>query len=211
MKIAICVPHHGDIKAEFTISLVRLVIATLDEEAEFVANGAAVRPQIMPFLFSSSLVQVGRINLADLALAWGADYILWADSDHTFPRKSLLRLLSHDLDVVGVNYPRRAPPYEFTASGLDGAALRSGSGVEPVMTMGLGLCLVKASVFRKLRRPWFQVTVREDGAVIGEDFHFFHSLRAAGFKIYVDHDLSAEVGHVGQHIYTAKNVRPPAN
>jgi hypothetical protein len=50
------------------------------------------------------------------------------------------------------------------------------------------------------------VTIGANGAVVGEDFYFFRSLRAAGFKIYVDHDLSAEVGHVGQRIYTAKNV-----
>lgn len=208
MKIAICVPSYGDTKAEFTTSLVNLVIATL-EEGEFVANGAAVRPQIAPFLLSSSLVQLSRIYLAEHALEWGADYILWADSDHIFPRKSLLKLLSHDVDVVGVNYPRRTPPHEFTATGLDGQHIRSGSGLESVMSVGMGLCLVKASVFRDLPRPWFQVTIRPNGQVIGEDFHFCHLLRAASFKVHVDHDLSAEVGHIGQQIYTASNVRPP--
>jgi hypothetical protein len=95
-------------------------------------------------------VQVGRIKLAELALDWGADYILWADSDHRFPRKALLRLMAHNLDVVGVNYPRVSPPHEFTAAGLDGTHLQPGSGLESVMSMGLGLCLVKAAVFQNL-------------------------------------------------------------
>lgn len=204
MKIAICVPHYGDTKAEFTNSLVRLVIATL--EAEVNVNGAVVRPQIRPFLYSTSILPAGRIKLAELALAWGAHYILWADSDHRFPRTALLKLLGHNVDVVGVNYPRVSPPHEFTAAGLDGTHLRPGSGLESVMSMGMGLCLVRTSIFENLPRPWFQVTIREDGVVIGEDFYFFRSLRAAGFKIYVDHDLSAGVGHVGQRVYTAKNV-----
>lgn len=208
MKIAICVPAYGDTKAEFTGSLVRMVIATL--EAEFVVDGAAVRPQIAPFLYSAALVQVARITLAQLALKWGADYILWADSDHTFPPKSLLRLLSHEVDVVGVNYPRRTPPHELTAKGLDGENLRSGTGLESVMSMGMGLCLVRASVFRNLRQPWFQVTIGADGVITGEDCHFFGSLQAAGLEIFVDHDLSAEVGHIGRQIFTAQNVRPPA-
>lgn len=205
MKIAICVPHYGDTKADFTYCLVEMTIATL--EAGIKSNGAPARPQIKPFLYSTSILPLGRIKLAELALEWGADYILWADCDHRFPRIALLRLLSHNVDVVGVNYPRTTPPHEFTAAGLDGKHLLPGRGLESVMAMGMGLCLVKASVFKELPRPWFQITIKENGDAIGEDFHFFRLLRQAGFQIYVDHGLSAEIGHVGRRTYTAKNVR----
>lgn len=209
MKIAICVPHHGDVKPEFAFSLVNLTIATL--EAGLAVNGERAKPQLKPFFFGSSIVQVNRIKLAATAIRWGADYILWADSDHTFPPTALLSLLAHNVDVVGVNYPRRGPRFEFTATGMDGKHLQPGSGLESVMSMGMGLCLVKAYVFRRIPRPWFQVTISPKGIITGEDCHFFQLLRDAGFKINVDHDLSAEVGHIGQQIYTAKNVKPPAD
>jgi hypothetical protein len=209
MKIAICVPHCGDTKAEFTISLVRLAITTLEAKINF--NGAIVRPEIKPFFFTTSILPLGRIKLAEAALEWGADYLLWADSDHSFPGSALLRLLAHNVDVVGINQPRVRPPHELTAVGLDGAPLRPGSGLESVMSMGLALCLVRAAVFSSLSRPWFQVNILENGDVIGEDFWFFRRLREAGVKLHVDHDLSARVGHVGQRIYKVEDARDDAS
>jgi hypothetical protein len=37
---------------------------------------------------------------------------------------------------------------------------------------------------------------------VGEDVHFFKSLREAGVKIFLDHKLSWDVGHVSEQILT---------
>src|SRR3546814_12174506 len=47
---------------------------------------------------------------------WGADYILWMDSDHVFPAESLCRLWARNVDIVGVNYSRRCSPTAPTAA-----------------------------------------------------------------------------------------------
>src|SRR3546814_18113000 len=50
------------------------------------------------------------------AVMWGSDYILWMDSDHVFPAKSLCRLWARNVDIVGVNYSRRCSPTAPTAA-----------------------------------------------------------------------------------------------
>src|SRR3546814_13800455 len=50
------------------------------------------------------------------SVMWGADYILWMDSDHVFPAESLCRLWARNVDIVGVNYSRRCSPTAPTAA-----------------------------------------------------------------------------------------------
>jgi hypothetical protein len=47
--------------------------------------------------------------------------------------------------------------------------------------------------------PLFHFEV-EGSHVIGEDVFFFEKLRSAGFKIYCDHGLSWEVGHIHEQV-----------
>lgn len=144
-----------------------------------------------------------RQMLAETALSRGNDAILWADADHTTPEDALLRLIAHDVPVVGCNYLRRdgARP---TAARLDenryATDVEPGNGLEPIGLLGLGFCLTRAEVYSKLRKPWFEFARNRDGERVTEDAYFFFGLREAGVPVYVDHDLSREVGHITETV-----------
>jgi hypothetical protein len=90
------------------------------------------------------------------AIDWGANYLLWLDADQKFPDEALLRLLSLNLPVVGVNYPRRVHPHLPTALNLDGQliatteeAAKAGD-VVLVGSVGFGCCLIDMTIFQRL-------------------------------------------------------------
>jgi hypothetical protein len=169
---------------------------------------------------SSSILAQARTRLWRWAESNQADYILFADADQTFPADALLRLLAHRLDAVGANYRARVAEVVVSSGwGLDGQPLklpRRGDGVEEVLHLGLGLCLLDVPAIRsKLAAqaeregrgtyyPLFAALPDPGGArhpngddkFIGEDVYFFDKLRAAGIELHVDHDLSLEVGHL---------------
>ena len=191
-KIAICTPHNGDVKAEYAFSMGKLLIAAqpLHEIDLFGARGSSIA--------------LNRMAIADKALAWGADYLLWIDSDHVFPANALERLLAHDVDIVGVNQPRRAFGQPSTAVIVEDGQLRfvvttkaeaEAGAVQQVTALGLALCLIRSSVFRRMERPWFE---NWPG---GEDSYFFAKLSKLPIPVFLDHALSWEVGHIGEHVF----------
>jgi hypothetical protein len=164
---------------------------------------------IEPFFTSGSVLPKARTILVETARDWGADYILWMDADHIFPAETLLKLLSHDLDVVGCNYARRPAPNEPilpTAARTNGDDLQwvrttpekaKQGDVEEVEQMGLGVCLMRASVFDRLQAPLF-INDWDGEQIIGEDTYLCRKLRAAGIRLFVDHALSWSVGHLAE-------------
>jgi hypothetical protein len=158
--------------------------------------------------------------LVEEALLWGANFLLWIDADQSFPDSALLRLLTLNLPVVGVNYPRRVEPHFPTATGLDGKLIytteemaRSGA-VDQVHSLGFGFCLISRTVFGDLDQharstgqesmwPLFAIEMLGNGTrIVGEDVYFFRKLQAANVPVYLDHALSWEVGHVHQRVLT---------
>lgn len=197
MKIAICVPHHGDVKAGFAQCLAILVGTTVgSSHTVFVA------------FEEDGALDYKRTRLILRALEWGADYIQCIDSDHTFPPDATLRLLAHDKPIVGCNYLRRRCERP-TALGMDNepvetteAKAKSGD-LENVGAMGLGFCLLKASVFKTIAHPWFRTEVAANGELYrGEDVHFFNQARRARFPVLVDHALSWSLGHIAERVLT---------
>jgi hypothetical protein len=209
MKIAICTPYYGDVTASYTNSLARMLLWTARATIHY--NGVPTQPDIRLFMKTSSILPEARNHLVYNALEWGANYLLWVDSDHFFPEDALLRLLSLNLPVVGVNYPKRDSPTSPTALGLDDRLVwttddlaRDGV-VEQVKGLGLGFCLVDMNVIHTLSRetrdgeaiPFFAIEMLSGGLKSrGEDYFFFQRINAAGFAVHLDHQLSWGVGHV---------------
>ena len=210
MKIALAIPAYGDVKAKWTQCLVEMVTYTLG--AKFEMDGKAFVPEIRPFMVSCSLLTESRNRLVAEAIHWDADYMLWMDADHVFPPDALVRLLSHNLPVVGCNYARRFSPTSPTVTGTDGKLVWSPKeGVEEVNHLGLGLCLVDMRAYAVLDEkhegnfwPLFRIDPTEDGIrFVGEDVYYFKKLREAGIPVYCDHELSWAVGHISEQILTA--------
>jgi glycosyltransferase involved in cell wall biosynthesis len=199
MKIALCMPIHSGAKPRFVECLSRLLVKTAN--GHFVEDGQTASPVIESFVYSTSGIAFARRKLVDLATEWGADWLFWLDADHTFPPDALLQLLARQKPVVGANYRRRNAAHEApTAAGYkDGKffpVMPGGDGIDEVMSLGMGLCLTHADVFRRIEKPYFYDEMRPDGQMIGEDVTFCRKVRAAGIGVFVDHALSRQVGHI---------------
>jgi hypothetical protein len=205
MKIAICTPHYGDVTPQYAFSLANMVLFTA--RTQFTFNEQVTAPEIKIMMQSSSLVPEARTLLADRAIAWGANYLLWIDADHSFPDDALVRLLSLNKDVVGANYVRRGRPTSPTAR--DGAGepvwtteeLAKANSIQEVADIGLGFCLISMPVLHILKEmghPLFMLPMSPDGKFFGEDYYFCELVRNAGYLIHVDHALSWHVGHVAR-------------
>jgi hypothetical protein len=167
--------------------------------AKLYAHTCASVPVVTLAMMVGTFVHQAREKLLhDVIELWSATHILWLDADMTFPSDAALRLLSHDKEVAAANYVTRVPPSRPTAK-RDGQCVSShGSiGLESVDHVGMGVFLMRASAIRDLPSPRFWYSTLTET----EDVYFCRLLKAAGHEIYIDHDLSKQVGHVGQHTY----------
>jgi glycosyltransferase involved in cell wall biosynthesis len=138
----------------------------------------------------------------EYAQSHNADYILFIDSDMTFPRDALLRLLVRNVDIVGATYSRRTPPFSFLGDILPEQPTDAPKGLLEMTRIPTGFLLVKATVFERLKRPYFRFRVDEEAGVnIGEDYEFSDRVRSLGFRIWCDPYLSKELGHIGEKSY----------
>lgn len=157
----------------------------------------------------TSLLAEGRQRLVEDCRAKGADKILWLDADMRFPKEALHMLLRHGQPVVGCNYVSRRPPYRFTAA-RDGEYVitRPGdTGLLAVDHLGFGCLLTDVSIFWD-DGPWFAFDWYYDEderkwKQVGEDVFLFRELRKNGHEIYIDQELSAMIGHIGEFTFTA--------
>ena len=218
MKVAICIPVYGMTHAKFTQSLANMIVHSLGADIRD-ADGAPVRLALETFMVSCSMLTESRHRLVAEALAWEADRMLCLDADHVFPADTLVRLLSHNLPVVGCNYARRFTPTAPTAADEDGTlytnADKAEAGlIEPCAHLGFGVLLIDMRVFDALQAheeaqggdnflPLFKFEPTPDKVgMIGEDVYFFRKLAAAGIRPFVDHGLSWQVGHLFEIVLT---------
>ena len=192
--LAVCMPAMDFIHTSLLTDMIRLMHHSMSTCAGF-----------HPIVVRDTILQRSRTVLANAALEnERVSHVLFVDTDMHFPPDVAERLIKHDKDIIGVNYRHRRPGVDSTARGLDDQWVDSGSreGIEQVLHTGTGMLLVKRQVFEKLPKPWFETTYREKhDDWMGEDVFFCTMARVHGFDIWVDHDLSKEVTHIGQFEY----------
>lgn len=195
MNLAICIPARDEVCSGFAKDL-----------AVLSAQWYAAVPPGSKFdihMISGTLIADQRMKLARMSLDGGADYLLFLDSDMRFPANVVHQLLKHDKPIVAANYATRRLPVKTVAfknfQKLEYVKTSADSnGLEEVDAVGMGCMLVKADVFRAMPMPWFQIGYSPDWkAFIGEDMYFCREAQKAGFKVYIDHDLSKQVRHIG--------------
>lgn len=160
-----------------------------------------------------SLITVGRNNCVQLAQKDHCTHLLYLDSDMVFPSDTLKRLLAHEKDVVGATYHRRTPPFDLhgiTAEGKKPDLTQPG--LEEMHFMPTGCLLIAMPVFERLRKPYFrELSDEKSGKIMGEDYAFSLCARMVGFQLWLDRDLSREIGHIGQQVWFPPNGKRPAN
>lgn len=205
MKVAICVPCRDEVMSGFCFDLARLV----GYEAKRGQN------EIQLLQMPGTLIFTQREKLAQEALEWGADQVLWIDSDQRFPADTLEILQARQVPICGVNATTRREPILPTAlnlkieremlNGKPGepkqvwhkVESRGKNGIEQVTAVGFAVTLVNREVFEKIPKPWFDVIWTDHGNVIGEDVTFCVRCMENNIPVFVDHELSMHIGHIG--------------
>lgn len=200
MKVAVCISSGGMVHASFAVCLAALVAAT-----------AAAGVPLTIVNAESSLNMVNREYAVVQARKQGCTHAFLVDSDMAFPSNALLRLIVADRDIVGSLYARRVHPHATLGRLVDPTT--SAAPLAEAEEMGIGLVLVKLSVFDTLPRPYFRCPPVERvdapefegmdltgigaGDTIDDSIWFSKAMRRAGRKLWVDQALTLEVGHTG--------------
>ena len=198
MRLVIGGPTLATVPARFALDLAALYHRTVQS---FLHDGPWMSATLG--FIQSTYVHVGREAVLAGALERDATHVLWLDTDMTFPAETAIRLARWHRPIVACNCVMRDPRILFTAE-RDNARIETrpdSTGLEAVDSIGLAVLLMRTDVVANLPRPWFQHGRTDAGVDIGEDRMFCRALRAAGHEIWIDHDLSKEIGHIGQHTF----------
>ena len=198
-RVMIAVPCGTMVHTDFSASLALLVGYT-----------TYVKPDIELPLFTvqGTYLPRARAALVNAALERECTHLLWLDADMRFPKDALLRLLAHNVPLVGANYATRQMPIEPTAQGFEGEPVIGGEGLVDVKYCGMGVMLTETAVFRKIGKPYFAIGYnRAADDYAGEDTFFCEAARRHGFRVQVDARLSEEVEHCGALRYTMAHAR----
>lgn len=191
--VSLSIPSRDEWKAVFGYSLLRMFISTQTAQQ----NLRMCRGSVIPS---------NRNTLVKKALEDGATHVMFIDTDMVFPADTLDRMLAHGKPIVMANCcVRSLNPAKATAQ-RNGRVVwtdRGTKGLEEVDRCGFGVALVDIEVFKALKKPWFEfpyLPERDDYG--GEDVYFCDKAREAGYQIFIDHDLSWQIGHCGDIHYS---------
>jgi GT2 family glycosyltransferase len=180
-KIAIGIPCMGSLPVEFFNSFIAL----------------RKPPATATVMSDAKPLDLARERIVEAALQYGADYLLFLDSDTLPPADALEKMLSRGGDIVGGLYFQRFPPFKPLLLRANDKGTYNyvwewpENSVVEVDATGLGCVLIKTDVFKKIERPWFQFGTFPDGRPLSEDYYFCKKARAAGYKILVDTSIHA--------------------
>jgi len=203
VKVMVAIPTGGHPRWEFCHDLANFIGFTT---LKLVATG---KVDLALSWVSGCYVAVNRNDLAVMALEQNATHILYLDDDMRFPPWSLEQLLARHTDIVGVNYTtRKLPIRPVTLNNIDwdDGTIPSdvvwtppgATGLQEVDALGGGVLLVNTDVFIKVDYPFFEQWYDQKRLRnVGEDVDFCKKAQDAGYKVYIDHDLSHHVRHIG--------------
>ena len=210
-NLAVAIPHTGTVVTELALCLTQLALAMYKRPIPgYNGVGMAIMAK------KTSLLPKSRQELVEEALAAKCTHLLFIDSDQTFPGSLVHRLARHGKQVIGCNIATKCFPSDPTARNFNpdwygGDVVYSGGkrGVEQVWRIGCGVLLLDLEVFAQLPKPWFSIEYNQERKdFVGEDWYLCEKLQAAGIPIYVDHDVSREIGHTGAYTFEHKDIVP---
>ena len=196
MKIAICVPF----------SHPEPVFLKCLDELEQALKGKDIEYKKFHTFGLTGMVLV-RNELAEKALAWEPDYLLWLDDDMAFNNDIVEKLLSHKKDFVCALMFSKTPPFLPTIKKIvDGDLLGFNTYIDypknsfvEIATCGFAATLIHRRIFedvmfRDVNGPqWF--AEKQFGISESEDYNFCLRARQKGHKIWCD--TSAKTRHIG--------------
>lgn len=149
-------------------------------------------------------VEMNQNFIVKNVLDTNADALWLIDSDMTLIPETLPILVSRGKPIVGCNYRRRMRPRRATVKMLDGSFAKGDEkGLQEVMAIASGMLLIRTSVLRSMKYPWFWNYYGEKFEDFrGNDYNFCLDAAKAGHKIWCDFDLSKAIGHFADEVIT---------
>ncbi len=208
MKLAILTPSCRNPEWEYVKSVLAM--------EEYIRSNGVLGAKIefmgrMP-LWRNSLLPQGRQILHDTSISMGMTHALWIDDDMEVPH-NLMDYLAARLDrpphpkIIGVNYVRKDERAIYTAV-HNGAVISSdppNTGLQEVDDCAMGCMLVDLGAVKHIRPPHFEILWdKKLETYRGEDRYFCNKMARAGVKVYIDHDVSRLVEHIGKYRYGYK-------
>lgn len=206
--VCVGIPSQELWHAKFGMCLLHMFLDAMVKEVPGIGRLQGVRIHNV----QSSTIWRSRQQLIDLAMEDGCTHLLFVDCDQTFPAQTLRRMLYHQKAVMACNIAVKQFPSLPTARKWlnDGPApiftTKESKGIERVWRIGTGIMLIDLSIMKSVAEPWFQVSSVVDGTQYGEDWWFCQQVEQAGFDIWIDHELSWEVGHIGPMTYGHEHI-----
>jgi hypothetical protein len=193
-KLAVCIPTRDTLHSAHAMCLLELVkFNTMNNIDTHV------------FMNASTVLLTQREQLATAAIELDSEYVLWLDSDMTFPATTAVRMLAHNEPVVAANYVRRTSPlkgvaYKSIGNWNSWLSFDKTEFLAEVEGVGMGCFLMKTEIFSKIAKPWFEFKwSSESNDYLGEDMLLCEKIANAGYKIKVDTALSHEIRHLGTY------------
>ena len=193
VKIGICLPLYGALAPNFFINF-------LNRLHDLYSNGRDYSVKI--YMKISTVIDFARNELVKDALRDGCDYILFVDSDIMMPKGTIEKLMDMNTDVASGLYFAKGKPYLPVARVMKGDLHFFLEDFEynkimDIAGVGMGCCLIKTSIFKDLKYPWFKLEWREDKAAngwyqIAEDLYFCDQVREAGFELKLNTGILLE-------------------
>jgi hypothetical protein len=177
------------------------VIHSIIDQFPYIVAG---KHTIQCVTITNTLIHNARNQIAKTAIEKDADYLFFIDSDCVLPTvngiPALQRLVEHDKDIVaGMYFQKRYPHlpviYEMNKIGtFDVITDYPKNSLVQVGGVGMGVCLIKTSVLKKLGPNPFEPMAATPSckAINGEDLAFCKRALKRGFKIYVDTGIQAD-------------------
>lgn len=188
----VAIPTRDVWKSDFGVSLAIMMCASISQLPflDVIINNA-----------KGASLAMNRIDLCQAAINSKCDYILFLDDDMRVPMGTIMLMLKRQVDIIGANCARREFPPAPTAKGFDNELVytrENSTGIEEVKSVGTGIMLINTDVLKNIPAPWF---CEDPVSRIGEDVWFCNQARTAGYKIFIDHDISKDVVHIGEFDY----------
>lgn len=198
LKVMVATPSVGQCRFSYATSLCQMIghFCTTQVFPE-------VMQQVIKFEgIEGSGVSSARETFIDKALADDYTHLLFIDEDMMFPVDALHQLLRRRQDMVGVNYRKKVPPGDWLAVSVDARervpTTEASSGLQEVEYTGFGFFLMSRKALEAVKPPRFLLRWLDDvNGYSTEDVVYMQAARAAGMTVYIDHDLSKQIGHLG--------------
>jgi len=198
IDLAIAISTSGMCRTGFACSLANMI-------GRVVANGVSTLPEVQVSIdidaLESSCIHSNREHLVRRAIETGKTHLMFLDDDMSFDSGVLDTMLGRQRPVVVTNYLIKNDKMEFVSVGTDGkrvATTDESPPLESIAYSGFGVSLFDLKVFKSIPQPWFlPVWLPEEKIYTTEDNPFFMKVRKAGYKVYLDHDASKLISHLG--------------